>query len=131
MKKLFIFFLVFSLVPQLISANSDPGIIKHPMVKIDQSDLGNQFIVQLANLQQYNTSITLSDQDGNTLHTKKITKANGRRLQYTLKGFEDGNYQIIIEWNEQKSIWTLSKKRNQIEFIQTSDTQKDIWVSNS
>lgn len=122
------FFCGLFIVTQLISANPDPGIIKHPLVKMDQSDASNQFIVHLANLQQYKTSITLSDQDGNTLHIKKISKANGRRLQYTLKGLEDGKYKITIDWNNQRSLWILSKNGEQIEFTPPT-TVKEIWVT--
>jgi hypothetical protein len=106
-----------------ISAGNDPSV-KNLIIRMEQTAPGNHFILQVANLQQLATSIKLTNDQGETLHRKQIKNANGRHLKYIMKGFKDGIYHLIIEWNNETIVYSLSKKGKQIEFNSTSDIRR-------
>ena len=106
----------------MISAN-DTSDSTNPIVKLKQHAPGNAFVLQLANLQQIATAITLSDLDGRVLHRNQINAANGRLYKFTMKAFADGTYVLKIDWNDQSSEWLIYKSGSELKFQLNSKKQ--------
>lgn len=128
MKKISSFFVALLLMTPWISASTaadgfrhwnDPSI-ERLIVKMEQVTEGNNFNLKIANLQRFETTITLTDPDGVQLDKQQISDANARQFKYTLRDVADGSYKLTINWNNQKISWLLYKKGKSIEFKKES-----------
>lgn len=80
-----------------VSANDDPGKIRLKSKIVED----NAIVVQVFNLQQLPTSVSITDLDGaTTYYQKNIRKHNGYSLKLDLNELTDGRYVLEVKQGE-------------------------------
>lgn len=92
-----VFTLAFMALTITLSANDDPGKIQ---VKSKIAE-DNAIVVQMFNLQQMPTNVSIIDLQGVTTYFQKnIRKHNGYSLKLDLEGLKDGRYVLEVKQGE-------------------------------
>lgn len=127
--RLIIIALLVLLATKNISAASQNPLPGNLIVSIKQNTLAVAFSLQIANLQQLKTSITLVNETGEILHSKQIEKSNGIRIKYMLRDFPDGIYKLEINWNNQIKTWEVYKNKDLFAFrLEGKKRAEGVWL---
>ncbi|MCB0629997.1 MAG: hypothetical protein R2824_10430 [Saprospiraceae bacterium] len=80
-----------------LSANNDPGKLRIKSKVVED----NAIVIQVFNLQQMPTSVSISDLEGsNTYFQKNIRRHNGYSLKLDLAELTDGRYILEVKQGE-------------------------------
>jgi hypothetical protein len=102
------------------------------IISIKQNTSATAFSLQIANLQQLKTAISLLNEKGEVLHSKRVENSNGIRIKYMLGEFPDGKYKLELNWNNQIKIWEITKSGNLFFFQLEGKSKKEgYWVIKS
>ncbi|MEL6655391.1 MAG: hypothetical protein AAFP77_02950 [Bacteroidota bacterium] len=83
------------------------------LLKVSQVD-DEVLLLQIANMQQEATTVSLVDLDGNTFFRKQITKHNGYAWKMNLQDAPDGRYILRVMQKDEQRSQVIYKSDDQI-----------------
>ncbi|MEL7250467.1 MAG: hypothetical protein AAFO03_18720, partial [Bacteroidota bacterium] len=83
------------------------------LLKVSQVD-DEVLLLQIANMQQEATTVSLVDLDGNTFFRKQVTKHNGYAWKMNLQDAPDGRYILRVMQKDEQRSQVIYKSDDQI-----------------